>query len=214
MIKIERLVFNPFQENTYVLYDDTGECVIVDAGCFDESEDERLSSFIDGAGLKPVKQIYTHAHIDHILGIAFVYHKYGLKPVMHPDSVHFLERASQQGAAYGLEMKEIIEPEEFLNEGDVVKFGNSSLEVLHTPGHIDGHLTFVNKEQKFAIVGDVLFRDSIGRTDLPSGNFDVLARNIRQKIYTLGDDFTVYPGHGPKTSIRYEIINNPFVNGR
>ncbi len=213
MIKIERFVFNPFQENTYVLYDETGKCVIVDPGCYEQEEGQALVRFIDENKLKPEAQIFTHTHIDHILGISFVRKQYNLKPIMHRDAVQFLKNAKQQGAMFGIEMNEIVEPEEFLEEGDKVEFGNSALEVLHTPGHVDGHLTFVNREQEFAFVGDVLFRDSIGRTDLPSGDFDILAHHIRTKIYALGGDFTIYPGHGPETTVRYEILNNPFVSG-
>ncbi len=214
MIKIERLVFNPFQENTYLLYEDNSECIIVDAGCYDENEENALVRFIDKHQLKPIAQVCTHTHIDHILGLSFVYKKYRLKPQMHPDAVPFLENAKQQGVMFGLEMSEIVEPGNLIHEGDKLKIGKHVLDVLHTPGHVDGHLTFVSREQKFAIVGDVLFRDSIGRTDLPSGDFDTLAHNIRTKIYTLGDDFTIYPGHGPDTTVKYELINNPFVNGR
>jgi glyoxylase-like metal-dependent hydrolase (beta-lactamase superfamily II) len=161
-----------------------------------------------------VAQIFTHTHIDHILGISFIHQKYNLKPVMHRDALPFLKNAGQQGAMFGIEMNEIVEPEEFLEEGDRVEFGDNFLEVLHTPGHVDGHLTFVNRQAEFAIVGDVLFRDSIGRTDLPSGDFDILAHHIRTKIYALGGDFTIYPGHGPETTVRYEILNNPFVSRR
>jgi len=214
MIKIERLVFNPFQENTYVLYDESGECVIVDPGCSDKAEEDALDEFLISKSLKPVAQIFTHTHIDHILGMSYVYKAYGLKPLMHRDALPFLENAGQQAVMFGIEFTDGVKPDDFLEEGDEVKFGNSSLEVLHTPGHVNGHLSFVNREQKFAIVGDVLFRDSIGRTDLPSGDFDTLSHQIRSKIYTLGDEFAVYPGHGPDTTVRYEIINNPFVNGR
>ena len=214
MLKIERLVFNPFQENTYLVFDNTGDVVIIYPGCSDEVEEQKLVNFIDDHKLKPVAQIFTHTHIDHILGAAFVYQKYGLKPMMHHDALPFLKGAKKQGQMYGFEVEEIVEPEEFLDEGEIFKFGNSAINVLHTPGHVDGHLCFVNTEDKFAIVGDVLFRDSIGRTDLPTGDFDVLAKNIRTKLYSLDPDFTIYPGHGPETTIGYEMINNPFVNGR
>lgn len=215
MIKIERLVFNPFQENTYVLHDDTGECVIVDPGCSVKEEEDALDEFLKKQKLKPVAQIYTHTHIDHILGMSHVYKAYDLKPLMHRDALPFLENASQQAVMFGIDFNDhVVQPHEFLEEGDQMKFGKSRLEVLHTPGHVNGHLSFVGRDQQFVIVGDVLFRDSIGRTDLPSGDFDTLAHQIRTKIYTLGDEFTVYPGHGPDTTIRYEIINNPFVNGR
>ena len=213
MIKIERLVFNPFQENTYIIYDETGEAVLVDPGCHEEGEENILETFLMERNLTPVSQIYTHCHIDHVLGAAFVYQKYGLLPIMHRDSIPFLLRRKEQGKMYGIEVDEIVEPTEFIDEGDEIKFGSSVLRVLHTPGHVDGHVCFVDDKSRFVVVGDVLFRDSIGRTDLPTGNLDILSNNIRNKIYTLGDDFTVYPGHGPSTTVGYEIMNNPFVKG-
>ncbi len=214
MIKIERLVFNPFQENTYIVWDDSGEALIIDPGCYDQNEEQALVKFLDDSKLKPVAQIFTHTHIDHILGASFVYGHYGLRPVMHRDALQFYTEADKQGLMFGFEIDEIVEPEKFIDEGDKVAFGSSHLHVLHTPGHVDGHLCFVCRENKFAVAGDVLFLESIGRTDLPTGNFDLLARHIRNKIYTLGDDFTIYPGHGPHTTVGHEIFNNPFVNGK
>jgi glyoxylase-like metal-dependent hydrolase (beta-lactamase superfamily II) len=213
MMQIERLVFNPFQENTYIVYDESGEALIVDPGCYGQEEEKKLESFLANNHLKPKYQIFTHTHVDHILGSNFVYQKYGLKPVLHRDALPFLQQAAKQGQMYGFEIDEIIPGDTFLDAGDTIVFGQSQLEVLHTPGHVDGHLCFVSKQQKFVLAGDVLFRDSIGRTDLPTGDFDVLARNIRTQLFTLGHDYTVYPGHGPATTIGYEIFNNPFVNG-
>ncbi|MCF8365545.1 MAG: MBL fold metallo-hydrolase [Bacteroidales bacterium] len=214
MIKTERLIFNPFQVNTYLLYDESRETILIDPGCYDDFEKQKLAEFIEEQNLNLVAQIFTHTHIDHILGASFVFQKYGLKPVMHKDALPFLEGAKKQGLMYGFEVDEIVKPEKFIDESDSIDFGNSSLQILHTPGHVDGHLCFVSSSNKFVIVGDVLFRDSIGRTDLPTGNFDVLAHHIRNKIYKLGSDYTVFPGHGPQTTIGYEIMNNPFVNGR
>jgi glyoxylase-like metal-dependent hydrolase (beta-lactamase superfamily II) len=211
MIKVDKLVFNVFNENTYLVYDETNECLIIDPGCQNADEQQELVDFIDEKKLKPVGQLYTHCHIDHIPGNAFVFKKYGLRPVMHKLSLPFFMRADEQSRMFGLDEIEIVEPENFIAEGDKIKFGNSFLEVLYTPGHIDGHVCFANEASKFVIVGDVLFRDSIGRTDLPSGDFDVLERSIREKLYTLGADFTVYPGHGEKTTIGHEMKSNPFV---
>ncbi|MBE0637723.1 MAG: MBL fold metallo-hydrolase [Bacteroidales bacterium] len=212
-MKVERLVFNAFQENTYLVFDDTGECVIIDPGCSDPAEEEELDRFISKSKLKPVAHLYTHCHIDHILGITHVYSKYGLRPLMHHESLKILRSAGDHGRVFGIELGEIIEPETYLNEGDQVKFGNSALEVLYTPGHVDGHVCFVSRAAKFAIVGDVLFRESIGRTDLPTGDFDALVTNIRNKLYTLPPEFIAYPGHGPHTTIGHERHNNPFVRG-
>lgn len=211
MVKIEKFVFNAFQENTYIVYDETGECLIIDPGCYDPHEEEGLYSFIKSNELKPVGHLYTHAHIDHILGNGYVFSTWGLKPVMHKESVPIFLGSREHGRMFGIEIGEIIEPEAFLNEGEFVRFGNSKLEVLYTPGHVDGHVCFVCHEEKWVIVGDVLFRDSIGRTDLPTGNFDLLANSIRSKLYTLGTEYIVYPGHGPETSIGHEMRNNPFV---
>lgn len=211
MLKVERLVFNAFQENTYVIYDETGECAIIDPGCTDPDEQKELDDFIQKNNLKPVAHLYTHCHIDHILGIAHVFHTYGLRPVMHPESLKILHTAKDHGRMFGIEVDEIVEPVTFINDGDEVKLGNSGLKVLYTPGHVDGHVCLVNHLAKFVIVGDVLFNGSIGRTDLPTGDFDLLAESIRQKLYTLPPDFIVYPGHGPHTTIGQEKHSNPFV---
>jgi glyoxylase-like metal-dependent hydrolase (beta-lactamase superfamily II) len=211
MIKVERLIFNAFQENTYLVSDDTGECLIIDAGCQGQFEQEQLSEHLASNNLKPVGQIYTHCHIDHILGNGYVFEKYGLRPVMHKKSLPIFLGASDHGKMFGIEIDGLIEPEVFIADGDLVRFGNSSLEVLYTPGHVDGHVCFVNHDAQIVIVGDVLFRDSIGRTDLPTGDFDVLGQSIRTKLYTLGTEYIVYPGHGPETSIGHEMLNNPFV---
>jgi glyoxylase-like metal-dependent hydrolase (beta-lactamase superfamily II) len=211
MIKVERKVFNAFQENTYLVYDETGECLIIDPGCQEAYEEEELFDFIKSKGLKPVGHLYTHAHIDHILGNGYVNSTYGLKPVMHEASKPIFMSAGDHGRMFGIEINEIVEPEIFIDEGEIIRFGNSSVEVLYTPGHVDGHVCFVNHPEKWVIVGDVLFRDSIGRTDLPTGDFDLLSDSIRNKLYTLGADYTVFPGHGPETSIGHEMRNNPFV---
>ncbi|MCK9270722.1 MAG: MBL fold metallo-hydrolase [Bacteroidales bacterium] len=212
-LQIHRFIFNPFQENTYVLYDESKEAVIVDAGCSDEQEGEALSGFIQKHQLKPVAQILTHGHIDHVMGVNFVWEQYGLKPKAHADVVPFLENATEQAQMFGVKTGKLVMPERFLEEGDQVKFGKSVLEVLHTPGHAAGHLCFVSHSNNFVLSGDVLFRGSIGRTDLPTGDYDLLEESIRTKLYTLPEDFVVYPGHGPETSIGIEMKSNPFVMG-
>ncbi|HZK08540.1 MAG TPA: MBL fold metallo-hydrolase [Bacteroidales bacterium] len=213
MMQIHRFIFNPFQENTYVLYDDTKEAVIVDAGCSDAEECAALAGFINKHQLKPVVHILTHGHIDHVMGVGFVWEKYGLKPLAHKDVMPFLESAPEQARMFGVQTEKLVMPDHFLKEGDQVKFGNSQLEVLHTPGHAAGHLCFVSHINSFVLSGDVLFRGSIGRTDLPTGDYDLLEKNIRTKIYTLPGEYIVYPGHGPETSIGIEVKSNPFVMG-
>ncbi|MBN2172573.1 MAG: MBL fold metallo-hydrolase, partial [Bacteroidales bacterium] len=155
--------------------------------------------------------IFTHCHVDHILGNNFVAKTWGLKPEIHKAGLQFLVNGQQQGRIYGFEMDKNIEPENFIEEGDKIQFGNSELQVVYTPGHADGSICFICHPQKFVIVGDVLFRDSIGRTDFHTGDYDILMRSIHTKLFTLDDEFTVYSGHGPETTIGYEKVNNPFI---
>lgn len=211
MIAIKKFAFNAFQVNTVLLYDETKECVIIDAACYDDNERKQLVAFIKGEGLKPIKAINTHCHIDHILGCNFVCSYFNIPLAIHEAGQLFLDRAPEQGKAYGFEVEEVVKPAHYMNEGDQLKFGNSILDILYTPGHADGSICFINKDQKFAVVGDVLFNGSIGRTDLPTGNFELLKTNIQEKLFKLEDDVQVICGHGPDTSIGFEKHNNPFV---
>ncbi len=211
MITIEKFVFNPFQENTFVLFDETKECLFIDPGCYEQGEQDYLKSYVESNELKPVKQIYTHCHVDHILGNNFIADTYGLKPEIHEAGLPFLVNGHQHGQMYGFQMDHNTEPETFIEHDDLIKFGNSELKAVYTPGHVDGHLCFINSDQKFVVTGDVLFQDSIGRTDFPTGDFDLLMKSIHEQLFILDDDFTVYCGHGPETSIGYEKVNNPFI---
>lgn len=212
MIQIEAFAFNPFQENTYILYDETKECVIIDPGCYTEEEKETLELFIKRNHLVPVKLLLTHAHIDHVLGNKFVYDTWNLKPIMHEkDLVTLTEMTPGAAKMYGIPIEASPLPESYIEEGDQVSFGNSSLDVLFTPGHAPGHVVFVHKEQKFIINGDVLFQGSIGRTDFPNCDHNALISSIQNKLFPLGDDFVVYTGHGNPTTIGEERIYNPFV---
>ena len=212
MLKIDSFTFNPFQENTYVLSDESGECIIIDPGCYDAEEKEELSIFIDSKGLKPVKILLTHAHIDHVLGINFLAGKYGLPIVMNSIETELLKSASIYGQMWGIQVEPAPDPQEFLKDGDTFTFGKTELEVLFTPGHSPGSLSFYHRPTKQLIAGDVLFYGSIGRTDLPGGNFETLEKSIRTKLYTLEDDVIVYSGHGQSTTIGHEKRTNPFVN--
>lgn len=210
-IDIKKFVFNPFQENTFIVYDESGECVIIDAGCSTQDEQDILSGFIETSGLNPVKLINTHCHVDHIMGNGYIYKKFGLKTQAHKDETDNFENSPEHANLFGISFSsppyELIE----LNEGDKVKFGNSVLEILFLPGHSAGSLAFFNKVQKFVFVGDVLFKDSIGRTDLPGGNYKTLMISIKEKLFSLGDEFVVYSGHGPETTIGEEKGSNPFL---
>ena len=210
MIQIHDFVFNPFMEKTYVLFDDTKEAVIVDPGCYEKLEQLELAEFIDQNNLKVVKLLNTHCHIDHVLGNYFVKEKYNVDLYLHRLDEQVLRSVIAYAPAYGFPTYQETSPDHYLEEGDHVKFGDSVLEVLFTPGHAPGHVVFVNKEQKICIGGDVLFNGSIGRTDLPGGNFDVLIDSIHQKMFSLDDETIVYPGHGESTTIRQEKQSNPF----
>jgi glyoxylase-like metal-dependent hydrolase (beta-lactamase superfamily II) len=194
-----------------VLYDETKECIIVDAACYDDHERKMLVEFIKNHELKPVKQICTHCHVDHILGCNFLNEYYSIDLEIHKDGEAFLKNAPQHALNFGFSIEPLISPSNFLKDRDDVKFGNSILEVLYTPGHADGSICLYSEKQKFVFVGDVLFYGSIGRTDLPTGNFDVLKQSIHEQLFVLDEGVKVIPGHGPETSIGFEKKNNPFV---
>lgn len=211
MITIQGFTFNPFEENTYILYDETKECVIIDPGCSNREEQEEIVQFIKDEGLKPVRLLNTHCHIDHVFGNAFIAKKYNLKLEIHKEDLQTLHSLPQVSHLYGLNAEESVEPSVFLNEGDKVTFGNSTLDILFMPGHSPGSVCFVSHSDKFIIGGDVLFYGSIGRTDLPGGDHEGLLNNIRTKLFPLDDDFVVFSGHGKETSIGFEKKNNPFL---
>jgi len=212
MIQIQRLAFNPFQVNTYILWDETKECAIIDAGCYGQAEQDEITGFIKENGLKPVRLLNTHCHIDHITGMAFVSREYGLKPEAHMGGIEFIKHAKKTGIVYGFDNIETIIPELPLKEGDIIRFGKAELEVTETPGHADGSVCFISHSDKFVITGDVLFSQSIGRTDFPTGDYDLLIKSIREKLLTLPPQYKVYPGHGPETTIGFESYSNPFLN--
>lgn len=211
MISIHFFTFGPFQENTYVLFDETKECIIIDPGCYDSAERAELAAFITDKNLKPVRLINTHCHLDHVFGNGFVAEKYNLKLEINKHDQPVLDSFLKTCSLYGLNAEPSPAPSVYLNEGDKITFGNSTLEILFTPGHSPGSITFYNKEQKFMIAGDVLFYGSIGRTDLPGGSFETLISSIKDKLFPLGDDFKVFSGHGPETNIGFERKNNPFL---
>ncbi len=213
MVTIQGFSFNPFEENTYILFDETKECVIIDPGCSNRSEQEELMQFINDEGLKPVRLVNTHCHVDHVMGNTFVSKKYNLGLEIHKEDLQTLHSLPQVSHLYGLNAEESVEPTSYLNEGDQIKFGNSVLDIVFTPGHSPGSICFISHADKFALCGDVLFYGSIGRTDLPGGDHDLLLSSIREKLFTLGDDYTIFSGHGPETNIGFEKKHNPFLAG-
>jgi hydroxyacylglutathione hydrolase len=210
MIKIETFTFNPFQENTYVLHDETGECVIIDPGCYEREEQLELSSFIESKKLKVVELLNTHCHIDHVLGNYFVKEKYKVKLAVHKIDEATLKAVKSYSSNYGFVNYTEASVDRYIDEGDQIKFGNSVLDILFVPGHAPGHVAFYNIKENICIGGDVLFAGSIGRTDLPGGNFDTLIRSIQDKIFSLGEAMVVYPGHGPETTVGREMRTNPY----
>lgn len=210
-MQVKFFTFNPFSENTYILYDETKECVIIDPGCSNSAEEKQLAAFIEDNNLKPVKLLNTHGHIDHVLGNRFVAEKYNLELEAHKLEEAGILATDVYASNYGMHAPKSPTPAKYLDEGDKVKFGNTVLDILFTPGHSAGHIVFYSPEKKIIIGGDVLFRESIGRTDLPGGDYDTLIKSIKEKLFVLEDDIEVYPGHGPKTTIGYEKQYNPFL---
>lgn len=213
MVKIKKFTFNAFQVNTYLVYDDTGECAIIDASCYDKNEKKLLSDFIKDNQLTPVVQLLTHCHIDHVLGSRYISKTYQLKPLTHKDSLPFLENIKEYGKVFDFNVEKPVMPEVFLDDGDVIEFGNQELKVIHTPGHAAGSLCYYHESGKHLFVGDVLFQNSIGRTDLPTGNHDLLIKSILQKLFVLPNETIVYPGHGNETTINDERMGNPYLTG-
>jgi glyoxylase-like metal-dependent hydrolase (beta-lactamase superfamily II) len=210
MITIKTFVFNPFMENTFLIYDETREALIIDPGCYESSEKEELKGFVDSNGLNVIKLINTHCHIDHCLGNKFVKDTFGVELALQKSEEEVLRSVINYAPAYGFDAYEETEADEYLDPGDILKFGNSELKVLSVPGHSPGHIALINTEEKICISGDVLFRESIGRTDLPGGNYDTLISSIHSQLFALPDDTIVYSGHGPVTTIGDEKQINPF----
>ncbi len=211
MITIKQFAFNPFQENTYVLFDQTKECIVVDAGCYDEKEHQQLVNYIESNHLKLVDIVNTHGHFDHVLGIKRLAETYNIVPRMNPNEEYLVGQAIEQGAMFGFKVEPLPTFKYDLTENNTIKFGNSTLHIAHVPGHSKGHVALYETTQRFVLTGDVLFKGSIGRTDLPGGDYDTLMDSIFQKIISLGEEYTVYPGHGPSTTIDEEKLTNPFL---
>jgi hydroxyacylglutathione hydrolase len=210
-MKVACFTFNAFSENTYVLSDETGACVIVDPGMTDESEDEVLFGYLQAEGLKPEKLLNTHCHIDHILGNRAVCERYNIELYAHPLEQSTIDRAPAASLMWGIPYRETPNPQKFLIPGEEITFGQTQLEVRFTPGHAPGHVVFIEHQSAQIIAGDVLFRGSVGRVDLPGCNASDLVSSIRTQLYTLPDHFVVYPGHGPTTTIGQEKKSNAFV---
>jgi hydroxyacylglutathione hydrolase len=211
MFKIKAFTFSPIQENTYVLYNEHRHALIIDPGCYFEEERRALSMFIDENQLKPILLLNTHCHLDHVFGNKWVYDTYGLIVHRHPKEQQVFDLAPASGLMWNLPFEQYNGSFVDLEQGGEIKLDEDQLDILFVPGHSPGHLCFYCRQQGFLIGGDVLFRESIGRTDLPGGNHQLLLNSIREELFTLPDETVVYSGHGPSTTIRHEKQYNPFL---
>lgn len=211
MLTVKMFTFNPVSENTYVLYNELNEAIIIDPGCYFDEEKQVLKTYLEKHELKPVQLLNTHCHLDHIFGNKWVYETYGLELFLHPNEEQVLQRGPQSGQMWGMPFDNYDGPLHFLQQHEMIKTGDNLLQVLLAPGHSPGSICFYCKKQHFVIGGDVLFKESIGRTDLPGGNHQALLQSIRQQLFVLPEEVVVYPGHGELTSIGHEKTHNPFL---
>ena len=211
-MKIARLIFNPIQENTYVVWDETMEAVVIDAGNMGERENDVLAKFIADNGLKPMLALNTHGHFDHLLGVDFLRNRYGAKLAMSSKDEFLLKGASVSAELFGIRAGDLPEAIDIDLEGEEsVRFGNTELKIISVPGHTPGHLAFYEPQSNVLFTGDTLFRESIGRTDLPGGDYSWIMRSIIENILPLGDEVKIYPGHGDASDLGHESMYNPFV---
>ena len=210
-MKIHRLVFSPIEVNTYILEDSSGDCAIIDCGCYDDSEFSRFETFLSSGKLRPVLVLNTHCHLDHIFGNRRLYNTFGLLPVYCELDEPNRLNAPQHAMLFGLKMDEPPGAERFISHGDVITFGPVNLKAIHVPGHTAGTIAFYSETDGVVFTGDSLFAGSIGRTDLPGGNYETLINSIRNNLLTLPPDTVVYPGHGPETTTGREAKSNPYL---
>ena len=210
-MKIACLPFNPIQENSYILWDETSECVVIDAGNSTPREDAALDDFIARHGLKPVLAANTHGHFDHTLGVEHLKQRYGIPFALSSKDRFLVDNAATSGSVFGVKIGAMPSTGIDLEQQDEIRFGNTRLQILRTPGHTPGHVAFYEPQSKSLFTGDTLFRESIGRTDLPGGDYSWIMRSILDVIVPLGEEVRVYPGHGPETTIGHELLYNPFI---
>ena len=211
-MKIARLIFNPLQENTYVVWDESLEAVVIDAGNMSERENAILEQFLSERGLTPVYALNTHGHFDHLMGVEFLRQRYGAKFAVSSKDKFLVDKATQSAELFGVRAGDMPDTIDVDLEGmQSISFGQSELQIISTPGHTPGHVAFYEPEAKLLFTGDTLFRESIGRTDLPGGDYSWIMKSILDKIMPLGDEVKVYPGHGETTDIGHESMYNPFV---
>ncbi len=212
MLTIKTFTFNPFQENTYLLFNEKNEGILIDPGCYEPYEQDELKQFISTNNIELKLLLNTHCHVDHVLGNAFIEQEFGLITRMHELELPIFKAVTSYASNYGFVYKEAAYSEELLLDFEIIQFGDDQLEVLFCPGHSPGSVCFYSAKQNFLIAGDVLFYRSIGRTDLPGGDFNTLMRSINNRLLNLPGETIVMPGHGPQTTIESEKLYNPFIN--
>ncbi|MFR9651134.1 MAG: MBL fold metallo-hydrolase [Rikenellaceae bacterium] len=211
-MEVKVIAFNPVQENTYIIWDETKECAIIDAGNFNTQESEYLFKTIDELGLKPVLAINTHGHFDHLMGVEAVRERYNTPFALSSKDQYLLDTFPEGTVVYGMRIGKMPSSYEIdLDSVDSVKVGNMTIQIIKTPGHTPGHVSLYEAESRTLFTGDTLFRESIGRTDLPGGDYSVLMNTLTKCILPMGDDIKVYPGHAEPTSIGHEALYNPFI---
>jgi hydroxyacylglutathione hydrolase len=213
MLHLKQFTFNPFQQNTFVVYNDEGQAFFIDAGNSTSSENEALSKFVTEKKLKPERLLLTHAHIDHVMGARYIQDKYGLLPEVHTSEVFFIKKMLASAQMYGVQAEQCPDPGAFLEDGQEIGLGNYTFRCILAPGHSPGSICFYNEHNNLLLGGDVLFYGSIGRTDLPLGNHEQLLTSIRERLMVLPGETKVFCGHGPSTTIAHEKSNNPFLTG-
>lgn len=211
MLSVRAFTFNPVEENTYVLYNEQNQCCIIDPGCYFPEERDELKTAIEKSGLTPILLLNTHCHLDHVFGNKFIHDTWGLTLHIHEKEKPVLDFAEAAGAMWQMPFENYEGEIIFVKEDEKIKIGNDELQVRFVPGHSRGSIIFYNEDAGFVIGGDVLFNMSIGRTDLPGGDYDTLINSIQTQLFTLPDETKVYSGHGPMTTIGFEKMNNPFV---
>ena len=211
MTQVHQLTYGPFAENTYLITDADDNALVIDPGMYDPQENTHFFEYLNQKKIKPSRLLLTHAHLDHVFGVNWVHKQYNLVPEVHQEDKIVYDTAVAVATGYGLNMQPLVAAKVGLAEGDIIELGSAKLSILHAPGHSPGSVCFYNAEEGYVIGGDVLFQGSIGRTDLPGGDFDTLINSIRTKLMNLPDDTTVYSGHGAITTIAQERISNPYL---
>lgn len=212
MLNVKRFIFNPFGENTYIVWSDDNTAAIIDPGMMNDYENSVISYFITTNNLRPVKLLNTHAHIDHIAGNNFISNKYGITAEINIDDYYLADHINDQAKMFGIPYasKEILAKQN-LSDNETIEIGNDKLSAIHIPGHTKGHLAFYSAKSGILFSGDAIFRMSIGRTDLPGGDYTTLINSIDKRIMMLPDNITIYPGHGDTTTIGFERANSPYL---